>query len=100
MLVATFLTHQIQIRPPEHRWELRWWQRFLDRRMEELTQGNERLQTFQLSDKRPTYILKFFVSPSQFRKIYACDGHGIFIPLSPPLSCCSTMCEVLIKAEP
>jgi hypothetical protein len=32
--------------------------------------------------------------------MYACDGHDIFIPTSPPLSCCSTTCEVLIKAEP
>jgi len=54
MLEATFLTHQIQIRSPDHRWELTRRRRLLDHRMEESTERNETLQTFQLSNKRTT----------------------------------------------
>jgi hypothetical protein len=100
MLVATFLTHRIQIRSPVLRWKLRRKRRFLDHRMEQLAQRNERLQTFQLSNKRFTICPGIFRLSTTNKKNYACAGHGMFIPASPSISCCSTTREILVKAEP
>jgi hypothetical protein len=68
--------------------------------MEQLAQRDERLQTFQRSNKRTTTCPEIYLLSTTNKNIYACVGHGMFIPASPQLSCCSTARELLIKAEP